>query len=602
MSFLETDGKMKTKEDIICWLHCFLPEDFDYLDQSAAAYIKEIRALEALLRPMWGVIPLMISKETTRETSWYIQELKNCLKKQSLPKLTAKNRQIAVEMAVLAYGIGIGGQAFLDNFDDAEQNYLFSWLNTINSIELPLGNWYFFSVLINTALKINGARYDEAQLTSRQEAIEELYLGDGWYSDGKNQQRDYYTAFAFHFYGLLYSMMTEDAWAEKYKTRAALFAGDFICWFDPEGRSLPYGRSLTYRFAHVAFWSALIVSDVYKDTKFTLGEIKGVILRNFRWWQKQNITLPKEKNLSIGYAYSNLILSEDYNAPGSPMWAFKPFIILALPKGHIFWQTPELPYPKIVSPTYQKHCGFIICGDEKSKHHAALSGRQFSSNPKLLHHREKYGKFAYSTYFGFNLSRDIGGIEQTALDSMLSLSIAGLNQFAGRGRISRCCYENGNLKSFWSVPHVAEMCTTLIPISADCHIRLHEVLSNYELDAYEGGFPLFSWNKKYNQEICKEHEVYLKNTFGVSGIADLLGKGTPIAVPQNPNTNIYNPEKNAVPAVYCKLAKGRSSAAVLVFASPDSGSEFPSVECREEEQAVLFNINGNEISVAKQFF
>ena len=28
-------------------------------------------------------------------------------------------------------------------------------------------------------------------------------------------------------------------------------------WFDTEGRELPYGRSLTYRFAHGAFFSAL---------------------------------------------------------------------------------------------------------------------------------------------------------------------------------------------------------------------------------------------------------------------------------------------------------------------------------------------------------
>src|SRR5699024_6189 len=152
------------------------------------------------------------------------------------------------------------------------------------------------------------------------EKIDSFYLGNGWYSDGKNFQRDYYVAFAFHFYGLLYSRFSKDAHAEKFKKRAVRFSEDFIYWFDETGRSLPFGRSLTYRFAHVSFWVALILSDVYEKTPYSLGQIKKLILDHLCFWKEQPITASANGNLSIGYGYSQQLLSEDYNSPGSPMW------------------------------------------------------------------------------------------------------------------------------------------------------------------------------------------------------------------------------------------------------------------------------------------
>lgn len=593
---------MNTKTDIIQWLLSYLPEDNDYLEQSAAGYIKEIRELEALLRPLWGVISMDMSHSGTPETRGYILRLKDKLATQTLPDINTNNRQIAVEMAVLAYGVGLGGADFIDNFSKEEREYLFQWMNAVNDIEFPVGNWYFMSVLINTALKVAGEPYHEQELREKQATIEKMYLGEGWYSDGFNQQRDYYVAFAFHFYGLLYSMMVDDEQAQLYKARAGLFAKDFIRWFDPVGRSLPYGRSLTYRFAHVAFWSALVVSGAYKETDFTLGEIKGIIFRNFRWWQKQSISLPKEKNLSIGYGYNNLVLSEDYNAPGSPMWAFKAFILLSLPEDHPFWQVEEEAYPMIAGLSYQQHSGFILCGDAQSRHHVALSGKQFSNNPLLLHHREKYGKFAYSTYFGFNLNRDAGGIEQMAADSTLSLSIAGVDQFAARDRIEKCSYKFGCLYSEWEVPNIADICTILVPINEDCHVRIHRIHSKFELDAYDGGFPLFNWNRKYNRALVDDTSVMLKNEGGISFIGNLLGEGTPNVIPQNPNSNIYHPEKNAVPSIYFRLPKGESLIATCVFASPDAAAKLFSVEFFEKEQYYSLTINGIHKQIEKEQF
>lgn len=41
------------------------------------------------------------------------------------------------------------------------------------------------------------------------EKIEQMYVGNGWYSDGLTRQRDYYVAFAIHYYSLIYARLAK---------------------------------------------------------------------------------------------------------------------------------------------------------------------------------------------------------------------------------------------------------------------------------------------------------------------------------------------------------------------------------------------------------
>lgn len=40
---------------------------------------------------------------------------------------------------------------------------------------------------------------------------------------------------------------------------------------------------------------------------------------------------------TIGYCYPQMYMAERYNAPGSPYWGMKSFLLLALPDDHPFW-------------------------------------------------------------------------------------------------------------------------------------------------------------------------------------------------------------------------------------------------------------------------
>ena len=68
----------------------------------------------------------------------------------------------------------------------------------------PKNNRTFFRVLVNMGFIVCGMPHDEARMQKDFAMIEEHCEGDGWYFDYFNQ-REYYTMWAFHFYGLVYA-------------------------------------------------------------------------------------------------------------------------------------------------------------------------------------------------------------------------------------------------------------------------------------------------------------------------------------------------------------------------------------------------------------
>ncbi len=119
--------------------------------------------------------------------------------------------------------------------------------------------------------------------------------------------------------------------------REARFAQDYLYWFEDGGRAVPFGRSLTYRFGQCAFFSALAFAGV---EALPWGVVKSRVLGNLRDWFAQPI-FSSDCLLTVGYGYPNLCMGENYNAPGSPYWALKAFLCLALPEEHPFWRAEE---------------------------------------------------------------------------------------------------------------------------------------------------------------------------------------------------------------------------------------------------------------------
>lgn len=300
---------------------------------TGAAYEDRTIPMEGFSRVLWGLVPLWagggdfegfseiyrkgLTAGTDPESDEFWGGLRNCDQK-------------FVEMAAIAYGLLLAPDKLWEPLSEDAKSNLAAFLRGINDYEVSDNNWRYFPVLVNLALKSLSQPYDQEHIDFGLERLEAFYLGNGWYKDGKTEQRDYYIPFALHFYSLIYAKVCEKDDPQRcklFKERAAEFAKEFIYWFDEKGRGLVYGRSLTYRFAQAAFWSACVFAEV---PVFDYSIIKGILVRHFEEWFSNPI-FDNGGVLTIGYRYPNLHMSESYNSPDSPYWSLKAFILLALP-------------------------------------------------------------------------------------------------------------------------------------------------------------------------------------------------------------------------------------------------------------------------------
>ena len=541
------------------------------LGSTGTSYSDDIAGLEGFSRVLWGIVPLLAGGESSEVWDLCLQGIKNGTNpahEEYWGEITDFDQR-AVEMAAYGYALALMPNKVWDPLTDQEKENLFAWLNQINHVSVYDCNWLFFPVLVNLGFKAVGLPYDQEVIRKNLDRIDDFYLEEGWYADGISAHCDYYVPFAIHFYSLLYAklMDKEDPErAKKYKSRAATFAKDFIYWFSKDGSALPYGRSLTYRFSQSAFWSALVYAGV---EPFSLGEMKGLILRNLRWWFKQPI-FDSNGLLTIGYSYSNLVMAENYNAPGSPYWALKTFLILALPKNHPFWLAEEKPLPVLKEKVVQKSPRFIICRQEEQDHTVVFNAGYKHTN-EHPHVAAKYEKFVYSNMFGFSVQKGDWGLAQGAFDSMLAVS-EGDNVYRGKRTCVDYAVSENVVYTKWKPFGDVEIKTWLVA-GAPWHIRIHCIETSRNLDYAEGGFALGLENHAYKPQkpevLLNQQDSLAKFPWGVSGIQKIYGNGQAELVYPNANTNLLNP-RTVIPTVKGSLKPGIHWLINAVFGEPGS--------------------------------
>ena len=121
------------------------------------------------------------------------------------------------------------------------------------------------------------------------------------------------------------------------------------------GAAIPFGRSLTYRFAIAGFWSAAAYAGVELPHPLDdPGVVKGLVLRHLRWWAAKHDIFSTDGTLNIGFLYPNMFMCEDYNSPQSVYWCMKALCILSLSSKHPFGRSEERPLHRPSSPSRGK--------------------------------------------------------------------------------------------------------------------------------------------------------------------------------------------------------------------------------------------------------
>ena len=550
--------QLSTKQDFQALMHLFLDPLKPYysaggarlhLGETGVTYGQAAIELEAFSRPLWALVPFWMGGGSDPEFEDIYRRGLAAGSDPENPEYWGDCKdydQCFVEMAAIACGLLNAPEKLWDPLSDAEKQNLARWLDQINHHQIPECNWQFFMILVNLALKKCGMPYDPENMARGLARIDSYYSGDGWSTDGASPQKDYYIPWAIQYYGVLYAKFAADTDPERaalYRSRAELFARQFIYWFDENGAALPYGRSLTYRFAQNCFWAACVWAGL---EPFPLGVMKGLIVRNFNWWLDQKM-FDRDGILTIGYCYPQMYMAERYNAPGSPYWGMKSFILLALPDSHPFWSAEAEPMPALDALKPMPHANMLVA---RTKGRVTAYAAGVNEGHGHGQFPEKYAKFAYDTRFGFCASRSREVIYQAAPDSMLAFVIDD-NVFVRKVSLSHEIRAD-RVVSKWSPFPGITVTTTVLP-TADGHIRRHEIESAYPCEAYDCGFAVPNFAPGY-VESTAGGAATARNA-AVSCTVSGSGEGTVIKC--DPNVSLYSTNV-CIPAVRYAIPEGRT--------------------------------------------
>ncbi|WP_168801771.1 DUF2264 domain-containing protein [Glycomyces buryatensis] len=432
---------------------------------------------ELLTRPLWG---LAAAKDAVPEAVW--ASLAESLARSLDPADDwyvgdmVHPSQRCVEAAAVGWGLALAPEKLWDPLAPKAKDNVSTWLSAAYRTDVADTNWHYFPVFAGHGLDRIGVARDKSIATAHLERMGEFQIGGSVFEDGEGGRVDYYNPFAFHTYALLHYRLCGD---DRYVEAASGFAKKFRSWFASDGAAVPYGRSLGYRFAQGSLWGALAAANV---EAVPWAEAAGFARRHLDWWWDKPILDP-EGRLTVGYAYPNDALVEQYLTAGSPWWATKLFAGLLAGEQHPFWTTEAAEPAPVVEPHKAARAVHIR---DTGGNVTRLNGQAW--RPKMRGGQETYAKFAYSSLAGFSHSVAGPGLECAVPDGALMLSEDGRHWRGREDSEDGAIDDKGVLTVAWQPWEDVTVTTSLEAAVDGWHARVHVIETERELYTGEGGW------------------------------------------------------------------------------------------------------------------
>ncbi len=317
---------------------------------------KEVSYLEAVGRTICGIAPwLELGLDDTEEgklrahyIDLVVRGLRNAVNPQSPDHLVFDNRhtQPLVDAAFLAEGILRAPTQLWGRLDKQTQQWLIHEWKVSRSIKPYESNWLLFASIIEAALlEFTGECDMDRLMYGVNRFRHEWYKGDGWYGDGADFHLDYYNSLVIHpmltetLEILMRHQLGDDDFTKKQRARHGRMAAQLERMISPEGTYPVTGRSIVYRFGS---FHALSSAALYHmlPSKVSPAQVRCALTAVIQRQINQPGTFDPNGWLRIGYAGSQIHMSEDYINTGSLYLCTAAFLPLGLPADDIFWSSP----------------------------------------------------------------------------------------------------------------------------------------------------------------------------------------------------------------------------------------------------------------------
>ncbi|MEV8595420.1 DUF2264 domain-containing protein [Streptomyces sp. NPDC052012] len=252
--------------------------------------------------------------------------------------------QAMVEASTVALCLRLTRPWLWDRLDDGVRERAGRWLAGALHHEPHDNNWWLFPLTVGGFLAEAGIETDAARAAVERglEKIEQWYLGDGWYTDGRPRAFDHYNGWALHLLPVLHAHLAGDAaLTAAYGDRLAAHLDGYAATFGADGAPVHQGRSLTYRFGTAA---ALWAGALTGRTPLTPGTTRRIASGALRYFLDRG-ALDERGLLTLGWHGPYAPLVQPYSGPASPYWSACGFLGLLLPPDHPVWTATEDPAP-----------------------------------------------------------------------------------------------------------------------------------------------------------------------------------------------------------------------------------------------------------------
>jgi hypothetical protein len=275
--------------------------------------------------------------------------------------------QAKVEAASVALGLQMTRPWLWDQLDDIVRERIVAWLGTVVGRPYPPINWVWFRIVVESFLRDVGGPWSAQDIERDLAVHQSLRRENGWLSDGQERSYDHYTGWALHTYPLLWTHLFDvtgslcpQSLRDQWSADLARYLDDATALVGVDGSPLIQGRSLAYRFAAAApFWVGAITGAGGQEPGLVRRVASGM-LRHF----VDHGALEPDGVLRLGWHGEWPAIRQSYSGPGSPYWAAKGMLGLAVPTDDPLWTSVECPLPvekgdvaRVVSAP-----GWLVCG------------------------------------------------------------------------------------------------------------------------------------------------------------------------------------------------------------------------------------------------
>ena len=203
-----------------------------------------------------------------------------------------------------------------------------------------------FSGIIESFFILAGERPDSEKMFNITKQINEWYIGDGWYSDGKYFAMNYYNSFVIHpMFIQMLEIMEKNQIKVPIRSKTALYRMQKFNIFlerliSPEGKFPAFGRSIIYRLGVFQTLSLSIWKYVLPKT-LSKGGVRSALTKVMMNMFKLKGNFNKKGFLSLGFSGHQPNVADIYCNNGSAYITSFIFLALGLPANHPFWTLPS---------------------------------------------------------------------------------------------------------------------------------------------------------------------------------------------------------------------------------------------------------------------